>query len=227
MLETTQADCYLHAKPLDYQELGHAIVITEFLSREEALQTYAATVNQPGMLFSIDGLLPGRLKQLRELLHDPVTEDEAMALNDVLHRRRRWTDMIAWLKEPTVSWPNHFVRQAFRAEEEERRLKEYYRAEAEKWLNGIESPAAAMTHAAIAERNLESEEAKARYLQRARPCPRCGTPPDFLEWFYYCSPPSFLCRAYRGWATRCLRCVEKIDFFWEWAARVRRVKLPL
>ena len=166
--------------------------------RERALQAYAATVNQPGMLFSIDSLLPGRFQQMRELLHEPITADEAMALNDVLHRRRRWADLIAWLQEPTVSWPNHFVRQAFRAAEEERRLKEYYRTEAGKWLEGIDSPVAEMTHAAIAERNQKSEQAKARYLQRARPCPRCGPPPDFLDWSYHCSPPSCRCPAYTG-----------------------------
>lgn len=75
--------------------------------------------------------------------------------------------MVAWLQEPTVAWPNHFVRQAFRSEEEERDPEEYYRVEAEYSLKGIGSLAGAMTQAASAERNQEREEAKTHYLQRA------------------------------------------------------------
>jgi hypothetical protein len=91
-------------------------------SREDALLLYAATVNRDNTLFSNNETLPEKLKLMRSLLHDPITVCEADTLNDVLFRRQRFTDMIAWLQDDPVSWNAYFAREKVRAEEADRQL---------------------------------------------------------------------------------------------------------
>ncbi len=117
--------------------MGHTEPITAGLPREIAVQVYRDTVNQPDTLFSLDSALPGRLQLLREHLHDPISGDEALAINDVLFRRRRWADMLAWLQEPDVPWEGHFAREAIRAEEADRRLRAYLAVEDANWAKGV------------------------------------------------------------------------------------------
>jgi hypothetical protein len=61
------------------------------LPREEALRIYTASVNQPDTLFSFNESLPAKLDRMRALLHDPISVDEANALNDVLGEGAMWT----------------------------------------------------------------------------------------------------------------------------------------
>jgi hypothetical protein len=82
-------------------------------------------VNKPDTLFSYNPSLPAKLDLMRGLLDDPITVDEAYALNDVLHRRRRFTDMIAWLQDEPVSWDGYFAREKFRTALADRHLREY------------------------------------------------------------------------------------------------------
>lgn len=205
-----------HSNGCKLFELSHPEPITGCMPREDALLAYAANVNQPGMLFSLDSALPGRLEQMREHLHDPVAADEALALNDVLHRRRRWVDMMAWLHEPTVPWEEHFIREADRAREADRKLKEYLRRQDEKWASGtLPSPLLALgwsPEEIVEFERTEIEDAKLRYLERAKPCPRCGTPVQCLEWFRYVSPPSSR-TVFSGWKTRCRSCTQEVDYF--------------
>jgi hypothetical protein len=99
--------------------------ITAGQQREDALRIYTETVNKPDTLFSYNPSLPAKLDLMRELLHDPITMDEAYALNDVLYRRRWFTDMIAWLKDEPVSWDGYFAREKFRTALADRHLREY------------------------------------------------------------------------------------------------------
>src|SRR5207248_2647042 len=142
----------------------------------------------------------------------------ANALNDVLYRRRRFRDMIAWLQDEPVSWDGYFVREKFRAEEADRQLLEDLRREEEDRANGISPPKlntgleiAPELLAEIRERSLA--DARAAYLPGAKPCPTCGTPAEFLEWFHYMSPPSPWGRFSGGWKTRCRFCLQEVDFF--------------
>jgi len=61
------------------------------------------------------------------------------------------------------------------------------------------------------------EEARERYLEQARCCPKCKAKADELAWFYFSSPDitwEHLCgRA--GWLTVCDRCRVQVDFFLE------------
>jgi hypothetical protein len=60
-------------------------------------------------------------------------------------------------------------------------------------------------------------EARNRYVNAAHPCRGCATPPNFLSWVYFDSPPktwASLCgRA--GWLTICDWCHVQVDFFCE------------
>jgi hypothetical protein len=60
-------------------------------------------------------------------------------------------------------------------------------------------------------------ERPARLLDQAHPCPVCGTAPDELAWFWFCSPFEtweMLCgRA--GWVSFCDRDERQVDFFLE------------
>jgi hypothetical protein len=175
-------------------------------------------VNQPGMMFSTERWLLPRLGRLRELLHDPITDEEAAALLDVLHEKRRMKDLLEWLDGESISWPNFFLRRRFLEEEAERKRREDLRRDDEEWAQrntewgAIES---LLTAEERAERETDRAEARQEYLSDAKPCPRCGTPAEYLEWFYYFSPPSSWANlgGRAGWKTRCKSCLQPIDFF--------------
>ena len=73
-------------------------------SIDEALTTFRAKVNQPSTIFSTDHWLLPKLHRLRRSLTDPITQDEAQALLDVLHQRHSMRDLIEWLESRAVRW---------------------------------------------------------------------------------------------------------------------------
>ncbi len=81
--------------------------------REEALRIFEESVNQPGTMFSTDHWLQPKLEQLRMLLSDPITEDQASALLDVLHERHWMGDLLEWLQGPPLPWQSFFVLREF------------------------------------------------------------------------------------------------------------------
>ncbi len=64
-------------------------------------------------MFSTDHSLAPKLQQLRALLSDPLTEDQATALLEVLHERHRMQDLIEWLEGPPIPWQSFFVFREF------------------------------------------------------------------------------------------------------------------
>src|SRR4051794_2809116 len=57
------------------------------------------SVNRPGTMFSTDRWLLPRLERLRNLLHDPITDEEAAALQQMC----RHTAVQAWLSTAGVT----------------------------------------------------------------------------------------------------------------------------
>ena len=184
----------------------------------EALGSFRELVNQPGTTFSTDRWLLPKLERLSALLHEPITSDEAAALLDVLRDRRAMRDLIEWLEGEPVSWPNFFVRRKFIEDEAVRVKQEELKRKDEEWARrntewgAIES---LLTPAERDKRELERFQARRDYLSKAKSCRRCGTPPEYLEWFYYCSPPSSWAWMFgrAGWKTRCKSCQQLVDFF--------------
>lgn len=172
-------------------------------AREDALRAFREAVNQPDTMFSADRWLLPKLQQLNQLLHDPLTGEEAAALIEVLHERRWMKDLPAWLQGEPMSWSNFFVHRAFMEEIAEREDRE-----GRKKMRGCLAKAAKEIDAkALA-------SAKDIHMLKAKPCPRCGTPPENLEWLPSprCSPPLANLCSPEGWKTRCASCLQEVDF---------------
>ena len=163
------------------------------VARDEALRVFAAAVNKPGTMFSTDRWLAPKIERLHTLLSDPLTADQAAALLDVLYERHYMRDLLEWLERPVVEWRNFFALQKFEAEERRRQKPRFL-------LCGTP-----LLWAARRERALRPlAEIQAEFLPHARCCPHCGTPPQYLEWFYQPGP---------GWSTRCRLCETIVDSF--------------
>jgi hypothetical protein len=91
---------------------------------EHALEEFRAQVNRPETMFSTDHWLLPKLERLQTLLTDPITADEAKALDDVLHGRYWMADLFEWLGSPPMPWVDFF---AYR--EEMKPIKEQLRRE--------------------------------------------------------------------------------------------------
>jgi Ca-activated chloride channel family protein len=89
-------------------ETGHE-EIRAGTALKEALERFQKRVNQPGTIFSTDHWLDPKLDQLRKLMSDPITEDQATALSDVLHERRWMRDLVDWLEGSPMSWQVFFI----------------------------------------------------------------------------------------------------------------------
>jgi len=169
--------------------------ITAGASVDAALQAFREHVNQPGTASSRDPWLLTKFGRLRQLLSDPITAEQAEALLDVLSQRRWMTDLIEWLESPEVSWFNF---PAFRS------ALAYEFSIRQEWKDCLD----------VGEDEVGVwEECIKVFLPRARPCPRCRTPPEFLNWYLL---PGILVLDVPGWfelRTRCKFCRAEIDFF--------------
>lgn len=90
-------------------------------SIDEALTAFRESVNQPGTIFSTDHWLIPKLDQLRLLLADPISQEEADALLDVLYQRHWMGDLIDWAESRPVGWGDFFTHQGNLKQEELRR----------------------------------------------------------------------------------------------------------
>jgi hypothetical protein len=175
--------------------------ITADLPMEEALRIFHENVNRPATTFSTDRWLLPKFARLRQLLAEPITADQARALRDVLYDRRRMSELIGWLEAPPMAWDSYAAYQQFRDEfasdDDDAPLWEL--------LPPLDAEARARTDA------LYVESCKKTYADRARPCPRCGTPPDYLEWYPWQQSGKF--GGYMGVATRCKFCLTQVDSF--------------
>jgi hypothetical protein len=91
---------------------------------EHALEQFRIQVNRPETMFSTDHWLLPKLGKLQTLLTDPITADEAQALEDVLYGRHWMADLFEWLESPPMPWVDFF---AYR--EEMKPIKEQVRRE--------------------------------------------------------------------------------------------------
>jgi hypothetical protein len=95
--------------------------ITAGKSINEALTAFRESVNQPGRMFCTNYWLSPKLEQLRLFLSNPITQDEAEALLDVIYKRHWMEDLIEWLEDQApVSWADYF---AWRSDQKHRALR--------------------------------------------------------------------------------------------------------
>ena len=100
-------------------------------SVDDVLAAFRSSVNRPGTMFSTERWLLPKLDQLRRLLSDPITEDEAQALLDVLHQRHFMKDLLEWLETRPARWADIFTyRNKLEQEEVRKRADERERRRA-------------------------------------------------------------------------------------------------
>ena len=101
------------------------VKIAAGMSPNEALSALRENVNRPGTTFSTDHWLLPKLDQLRRLLTDPITQDEAEALLDILRQRHWMRGLLEWLESRPVSWSDfHMYRANLKKQELQERADE-------------------------------------------------------------------------------------------------------
>ena len=94
-------------------------------SVDDVLAAFRDSVNRPDTMFSTEHWLLPKLDELRRLLTEPITEDKAQALLDVLHQRHSMRDLLEWLDGHPVSWAHFFTyRENLKQEELRKRADE-------------------------------------------------------------------------------------------------------
>ena len=78
--------------------------ITAGKSINEAVTAFRECVNQLGPPRSLSQCLVLNLDQIQQLLSEPITQEEARALLDVLYKRRWMEELIRWLSDRPVTW---------------------------------------------------------------------------------------------------------------------------
>lgn len=86
--------------------------ITAGRSINEALTAFRESVNQPDTVFGPDHWLLPKLDQLQRLLSEPITQEQAGALLNVLYQRHFLEELIEWLESRRFeSWADFFIYQ--------------------------------------------------------------------------------------------------------------------
>ncbi len=85
--------------------------------RERAIISFLTACNKPDTLWITDRWIAPRLDARRSLLSDPVTNEQAEALEDALYKRAQLDEVIEWLKTVLMPWPE-FLRNKRQAEED-------------------------------------------------------------------------------------------------------------
>ena len=91
----------------------------------EALTAFRESVNKPDTVFGPDHWLLPKLDRLRGLLSEPITQEEAEALLDVLYQRHFLEDLIEWVESRrSETWADFFIYQANLKQEKLRKRAE-------------------------------------------------------------------------------------------------------
>ena len=98
--------------------------ITAGKSINEALTAFRESVNQLGPPRALGQCLVLNLDHIQQLLSEPITQDEAQALLDVLYKRRWMEELIRWLSDRPVPWEDFPAYEANLREEAKRQWAE-------------------------------------------------------------------------------------------------------
>ena len=101
--------------PHDLHELKSGISI------DRALELFVNACNKPGTMFITEKWLGPRLTELRRLLSDPISADQAEALRDAILERCPLKEVLGWLEVHSTGWRDYQARKNW-LEEESRRL---------------------------------------------------------------------------------------------------------
>ncbi len=93
-------------------------------SINEAVTAFRECVNQLGPPRALSKCLVLNLDQIEQLLSEPITQEEAQALLDVLYKRRWMEALLRWLSDRPVPWEDFPTYEANLREEAKRKLGE-------------------------------------------------------------------------------------------------------
>jgi hypothetical protein len=102
------------------------------MSVEDALQHFRVRVDNPEANVSADCELGPELAELRPLLSDPITSEQAVALEDVFHGRYPMKDLVEWLESPAMDWKEFF---SYRLQRDRDALWENWKRRNKGWEN--------------------------------------------------------------------------------------------
>lgn len=97
-----------HAQTQDGQPSDQFLAFAKGMPLREALLSFKSNVNCTDTIFSTDHWLQPKLAELATILSDPISEDQAKALDDVLHGRHFVKDIIDWLRTSHLPWADYF-----------------------------------------------------------------------------------------------------------------------
>ena len=208
--------------------------LLEGLSVHRALELFLSACNKHDTLFITDRWIQPRLKRLQALLSDPITSDEAEALRDAVMKSGHLDDVIEWLEDKTIPWPTYNAGRKWLAQETESLRNEQEVAKAVRAFMEAEKARKEKGRITLSERQRNDTwlqirypagQARKKYADRAKPCPRCGKEPEDLTWFHCVGGPELetwpsgaVCVLFRhlfGWMTYCDHCDIDVDFFVE------------
>jgi len=212
---------------IDYglDKLHHGINI------ERAVQLFLGACNKGDTLYVIEDWVQPYLAELRRLLSDPITADQAEALCDCVFKDCQLKEVLSWLGGPPMPWRAYIDGTRWLAAEETRQHEDsrrdelrIMREEAEWWtrrnshVEAIRKETGVMLEGDPEFRDRYAKlvrEAKNDYVKQAKSCPKCGSAPDELAWFRYSALPSTDPRSCErdGWMTFCEKCYGEVEFF--------------
>ncbi len=87
------------------QKTTDQIVFRPGMRSESAVQQFRDQINGDETIHSTEKRAQRKLLlRLQPLLADPISADQAQALDDTFQRRHKVEDLIEWLKSPPMSW---------------------------------------------------------------------------------------------------------------------------
>jgi hypothetical protein len=93
-------------------------------SINDAVAAFRESVNELGPPRALSQCLTLNLDHIQQLLSEPITQEEAQALLDVLYKRRWMEELLRWLSDRPVTWQDFPAYEATVREEAKRQLAE-------------------------------------------------------------------------------------------------------
>jgi hypothetical protein len=177
--------------------------VVEGMPLTEALAAFVAACRRPDTLFITERWFAPRREKLLARLSDPITQDEAHVLHEVLWERLSFNAVFDWLDEKPVSWEDYHRIQAGMAEHSRSRVM----------VEGIFPWSEVESSRADVElqRRAKEEAASDAMVFQLILCPCCNRP---VTWIYF-SSPSWTWEKHcgrAGWLGICDPCRMQVDF---------------
>jgi len=208
--------------------------LVEGISPQRAIELFLSACNKHDTLFITDWWIEPRLRELRQLLSDPLTSAEVEALRDAVMKRAHIDDVIGWLKDKSLPWSTYnkgtkWLKEETKCLQEQQEIdaakERFLEADRMRRQRGEQTIADYQRNDVWLQSRYPSDEARQKYGAQAKGCPRCGRTPDMLTWFYCIGgpklerwPPGAVCILFKrlfGRMTYCEHCDLDVDYFVE------------